>query len=457
MAIALRCDGDDATGAGHVARCLQLAHAFRRAGRAVTFVGTYGGVAERLLDDAGIERRPPSSGPAGLPAEIDAAVVDVYATSDDELARASRERPVVAFRDARGGAAALGAAIALDYHLDAEVGAARTLAGPDFAPIDPALTVARRDVRVGPWLIALGGSTAGRGALPTLVEAALAAGEADVAVAGAVAAPAHPRVRGLGARAGLTDAIGQAAVLICGAGVTAYEAACAGIPTLLVVLAANQERVADAFSALAPVLDGREPIAAERAQAALARLSDAPIAHVGPTLVDGLGAQRVRDALLASCAGDPLPAIQRYRPATLADGPVLLEWRNDSSVRAVSGTTHAISASEHAAWLTRTLADPSRTLLVVERGGEPVGTVRFDRDGDRAEISITVAPDQRGHGIGVQAIRETTEHELATRRELGRVVARVGDANAASQRAFERAGYRPTASAGAWLVLESLR
>jgi RimJ/RimL family protein N-acetyltransferase len=165
----------------------------------------------------------------------------------------------------------------------------------------------------------------------------------------------------------------------------------------------------------------------------------------------------VRDALVTLMTGAPVPSVQLYRPATAADGPRLLEWRNDPSVRAVSGTTRTISASEHAAWLPRVLADPERTLLIVEREGDPVGSVRFDRRDGEAEISITVAPAQRGYGIGAQAIRETTEHELAARAALGRVVARVGAANAPSRRAFEHAGYRPHACDGGWFVLESLR
>ena len=127
--------------------------------------------------------------------------------------------------------------------------------------------------------------------------------------------------------------------------------------------------------------------------------------------------------------------------ARAADGHLLLAWRNDEAVRAVSHTTHEVAPAEHASWLARVLADPDRTLLVVEREGEPVGTVRLDREGDEATISVTVAPEQRARGVGVQAIRQTTELELAARPQLAGVVALVKAENAASQRAFERAGY----------------
>jgi spore coat polysaccharide biosynthesis predicted glycosyltransferase SpsG/RimJ/RimL family protein N-acetyltransferase len=457
MKVALRCDGDGITGAGHVTRCLTIAHALRRAGQEVVFVGSYGGVAERLLHVAGIERRPASAAPAGLPDEATAAVVDVYAVSDAELAQAARARPVVAFRDTRKGADAIAPAIALDYHLDAGESAPRALRGPDFAPLDPALTAARNASRSGPALVALGGSTAGAQALAVLVDALLAETDSDVEVTGALSPAPHPRVRSVGALPGLTDALAGTRALVCGAGVTAYEAACAGVPALLVVLAANQERVAGAFAGLAPILDGREPIEPGQARAAVAAMAAASIARDGPSLVDGFGGARVRDALVAAVVGSAPPPVQRYRPATAADADLLLLWRNEPAVRAVSATTEEIAAADHVAWLERVLADPDRTLLLAERDGAPVGSVRFDRSGAEAEISITIAPAQRGRGVGAQAIAEATELELASRPALRRVMARVGAANASSRRAFERAGYRLCATEGSWLVLESTR
>jgi RimJ/RimL family protein N-acetyltransferase len=126
----------------------------------------------------------------------------------------------------------------------------------------------------------------------------------------------------------------------------------------------------------------------------------------------------------------------------------------------VSPTPPEVAPAEHAAWLERVLADPDRTLLVVEREGEPVGTVRFDREGGEggeATISVTVAPEQRGRGVGVQVIRESTELELAARPQLACAVALVKAENAASQRAFERAGYVRAGLRGASLAYRAVR
>src|SRR4051812_10417834 len=438
--VALRCDGDERVGAGHVGRCLPIALALRRAGHDALFVGRYGGVAAALLAAVDLPTVAAPATPAGLPDEIGGALIDHYGIEDEEVASAAAARPVVALRDARA-PHALGPARLLDYHLDA---AGDGLLGPDFAPVDPRFAAARRRERTsGRALVALGGSNARARAPPALLPGLLDSSALRVDVAGALAPEPHPRVRHVGPLTGLAGELAACDLLVCGAGVTAYEAACAGVPAVIVVLAGNQRRVGDAFAAagLYAVLDGRAPLHAAEVTGAVAAAREAPAYDEGPALVDGYGAARVRDALLALANGAPAPAVQRYRPARAADAELLLAWRNDAAVRAVSHTTDEVAPAEHAAWLSRVLADPDRTLLVVERDGEPVGTVRFDREGDEATLSVTVASEQRGRGVGVQAIRESTELELAARPELTRVVALVKAENAASQRAFERAGY----------------
>lgn len=71
------------------------------------------------------------------------------------------------------------------------------------------------------------------------------------------------------------------------------------------------------------------------------------------------------------------------RPATDADQESVRTWRNHDEVRAVSLTQHVISPEEHAAWWENTKNNPSRRVLVYERGGRPAGVVTFfDYDAD---------------------------------------------------------------------------
>jgi RimJ/RimL family protein N-acetyltransferase len=174
----------------------------------------------------------------------------------------------------------------------------------------------------------------------------------------------------------------------------------------------------------------------------------AALAAAGPRQVDGYGAFRARDALAAAFAGRPAPRRVRYRPATPEDAGLLLDWRNDPHVRALSFSSDPITPEQHRAWLAGVLADRDRTLLVAEQAGAAVGTLRFDRSAARAQISITVGPDARGRGLGTQMIAEATELQLAAHPGLADVLAEVQARNLPSLKAFERAGYLP-APAGA--------
>ena len=68
---------------------------------------------------------------------------------------------------------------------------------------------------------------------------------------------------------------------------------------------------------------------------------------------------------------------------------------------------------EHLAWLKNTLNDENKKFFIAEENGLPVGTVRADREYGIHELSWTVAPNERGHGIGkemlLMMIREFAE------------------------------------------------
>ncbi|HUO13280.1 MAG TPA: GNAT family N-acetyltransferase [Caulobacteraceae bacterium] len=128
----------------------------------------------------------------------------------------------------------------------------------------------------------------------------------------------------------------------------------------------------------------------------------------------------------------------RVRPATQDDCRVIWLWRNDPLTRAMSRMPDAVPWETHRAWFTKVLADPARTILVGEVAGDSVGMVRLDR-GNETEVSIEIAPSQRGRGLG-RALLEAALEGVA-----GRLVADVKTENTASRLLFERAGFVPDA------------
>jgi RimJ/RimL family protein N-acetyltransferase len=121
------------------------------------------------------------------------------------------------------------------------------------------------------------------------------------------------------------------------------------------------------------------------------------------------------------------------RPATLADGPLLLEWRNDPLTRAMARNTAVVSWEDHSQWLSSRLSSRESGLYIAEDNGSAVGTLRVD--GDR--ISYTVAPDFRHRGIATAMLR-------AAFVRFGPLVAEIKRTNDWSIRAATKAGHRVT-------------
>ena len=414
--VVFRCDGGGRIGAGHVARCLQLALAHRAGGDRVLFAGDYEGLAAALLSRARVEVT------QELSADADAVVVDSYEIEPAHVEALAARMPVAVVND--GGEPPAGA-VTLDYHPDAR---AAELAGPAYAPVAPACIGARRERGFERALVTVGGGHAG-GALREAAAAALWRHGLEV-----LEPPGSP---------GLEEQLHAADVAVSAAGMTAYELSCAGVPAALVPVAANQRRVARALAASGLAVSGRG-VGALVEQLADGRVRES-LASAGPAAVDGYGAFRVRDALRAAFAGRPLPAVLRYRPAVREDSARQLAWRNDPAVRAASWQTEEVSAETHARWFEEVLDHPLRTLLVIEGAEGPLGSIRFDGRGEEAEISVIVAVEHRGGGAGSQAIRETSELFLAAYPGLERIRAELREDNARSAGAFERAGFTPAA------------
>jgi UDP-2,4-diacetamido-2,4,6-trideoxy-beta-L-altropyranose hydrolase len=129
------------------------------------------------------------------------------------------------------------------------------------------------------------------------------------------------------------------------------------------------------------------------------------------------------------------------REATLADAELLREWRNDPVVRQNSFTRDMIEADAHRAWLERKLAPESGTRIwILTADGEPAGQVRYDRNGDRADVSVSIDGRFRGAGFGVSILQMSAPRACS---ELGvrEIHALVKLGNAASLAIFARAGF----------------
>jgi spore coat polysaccharide biosynthesis predicted glycosyltransferase SpsG len=300
--LAVRCDGDDVVGAGHVARCLPLAAAFAERGWEPVFVGAYAGLAAWLLGRSSLPSAEPSPGRCGLgDDEWAAAVVDSYTIAPDDLCAAAALRPIATIGEARRCPTA---GVVVDYHVDAPapglagLPSVRVIAGPEYAPLDPNLIAARRPrPEVERVLVTVGGTEGARHVLRTVSEL-VARRFPDATLLVPPGAEGVPRAEALRGPVALVDVLADIDVAVSAAGVTAYELACAGVPAMVMALVENQRRVARACDAagIAVGIDGLASDAEAAVQRGLERLADpdvrASLSTAGPLMFDGLGACR---------------------------------------------------------------------------------------------------------------------------------------------------------------------
>ncbi len=485
--IAFRVDATPAIGHGHLKRCLALALALRAQGAEIAFAGRWlgGAAGGTVADILAAEDIPGCAVPMGdagpeadaslcvarLPWQPDAVVVDHYALDRRWHAgmRAATGARIVAIDDLAD------RALAPDLLIDPNPAPgpdgdhaakyARVLpagvpicGGPAYALLDAAYAghaLAPQRAQVATITLFLGGTD------PQQHSAwALRVLRQDVGWTGAVriaSTSGHlhlDRLRAAAAAAGAVLLLDQANLadfhassdLQIGAGGGAlWERCCLGLPTVALICADNQ-RLSVPHAAAAGAVIGVDAIGQTAAQAAalaeaLRELIASParrqaLRERGLALVDGQGAPRAAAAVLGLLRQPPVAATLSLRPAALTDAGLLLAWRNDEQTRAASHHSEPVRWDAHLDWLRRSLADPLRRLWIACRGNQPVGTVRADGpcDGGPTMLSWTVAPDQRGSGVGRAMV------QLAAQSLSGPLHAEVKAGNAASARIAEAAG-----------------
>lgn len=131
----------------------------------------------------------------------------------------------------------------------------------------------------------------------------------------------------------------------------------------------------------------------------------------------------------------------RIRPLTEEDLPMILAWRNASSVREFMFHSHKIGLAEHRAWFERMHTDPARRLLIVESDAGPLGFVQFSgvEPGGVADWGFYARPDAAkgtGRALGAVALDHAFS-ELRLHKVSGQALAQ----NVASIRLHQRLGF----------------
>ncbi len=227
-------------------------------------------------------------------------------------------------------------------------------------------------------------------------------------------------------------------VAVAAAGTTFWEICFLGLPSVLVALAVNQESVAENAErmGIAHNLGKQNGVSAVVIAENLAALLSSESERIkqssnGRKLVDGRGSERV----VAFLSG------LRLRRTLEADCEIFWEWANEPQARAASFRSEPISWEEHAKWFRARLADPQAILYTAMRNEVRVGEVRYQIEGERAGLSISLGADFRGRGLGQQILTLATE-KLFQDSQIHFIDAYVKPANEPSLKLFAGAGFQ---------------
>jgi spore coat polysaccharide biosynthesis predicted glycosyltransferase SpsG/RimJ/RimL family protein N-acetyltransferase len=469
MNVIILTEGGKRRGLGHLTRCLSVAQAFAARGIVPTVIcrgDVRPALSGEFKETARFETWDWVKDPARLGNSLsgaDIVLVDSYEAPRSTYAGIARSVPLgVYFDDARRlpypKGIVINAAAGAEGLRYADAAGVRYLLGCRYFPLRKAFwaspaRIINRDIRT--ILITLGGSDSGSLAPRFLNFLGTSRPRSKKVV---VVGPGFGRTDNLKAAADgrtvfletpnaptLQKAMRAADVAISAAGQTLYELARTGTPTVAILVAANQRLNAKGL-AKAGFIEYAGPGTARRmigrVERALGILDDAGVrrdrSRIGQMLVPGDGALKIVDAILKSYVTSRF-ALRRFEGRD-ARGIFLLS--NQPDIRKSSFRQGAIRWADHQAWFHKKLTDKNSLCLVAEITGTLLGQVRFETQGDRAWVSISVGRDLRGYGLGQDMLKRGIGllHEAFP--HVRTVVAQIRRDNDGSVGFFESCGFR---------------
>lgn len=134
----------------------------------------------------------------------------------------------------------------------------------------------------------------------------------------------------------------------------------------------------------------------------------------------------------------------KIRKAHKEDSRKIYDIRNDESVLQYSFDPNKTSYETHQAWFEASLKNDLRKIFVIESQEKIAGVVRYDLDQNQisSEVSIYIAKDFWGQGLGQWALLESEPLLKMEAPACKKIVAKVFFENIASLKIFEKCNYK---------------
>lgn len=238
----------------------------------------------------------------------------------------------------------------------------------------------------------------------------------------------------------MAELMASADLSIGAGGGTMWERCCLGLPSIVISVADNQNHSSEAIAMAGGILylGACQSTSIDHITSALELASSTPyllmsMSESAQKFVDGLGVGRVVRQLIKK-------QILLHR-ATEEDCDRVYRWRNSEEIRRFSINSASIPYEDHVQWYRKALVDPNREILIGEIDDEPVGVLRYEKDGECATVSVYLVPGNQGMGIGISLIEQGSLWIEENWHGLKEIYAHIKASNDASRAAFRSAGF----------------
>ncbi len=239
----------------------------------------------------------------------------------------------------------------------------------------------------------------------------------------------------------MAELMANADLAIGAGGSATWEKCCLGLPSVTMATAENQfKQLSDlAIHGCCYLIQNKNNIIASIKLHTIAVVDNANllifISNNCSSLVDGLGVNRLISKVI-------IQKDIKIRQVSKQDEQDVYEWRNHSAIRAASRNKSIIERSSHQSWFQQMLVNENIVMLIIELNKTPIGVVRYDIQGEQAEVSIYLIQQEKSRGLG-NVVLESSELWIASNRPtLKQLNAHVQVSNRASHKLFEKASYQ---------------
>ena len=487
MKVCFRVDASDYIGTGHVMRCLVLANALRQLGYSISFaslplksnlidfIGGKGfGVVTLTLSDSGdfsdidLDSYPwlqrsqadDASDFISQVSDLDIVVIDHYGIDHIWEAQVKKELncKVVAIDDlTRRHAADVVLDQTLGRKVDAYPESKYVLAGSSYALLGSGFANARElaldkaapkvPIKV---LVSMGGIDFHNTTLLVL-EALVGRLEAEITLLLSKRSPNYKvvsdwcrnckQIKHVDFTENMPSVMLDHDIAIGASGTTSWERACLGLPSIVIPIADNQREIGVQLAKKNVVIKvERDEIKSSLLESVRALIEGwANFYKANLHICDGRGANRVVSKIHGLVgSGQQLPV--ELVLANEGHTRLVYQWQCEPDARKYSLNPEIPTWEKHRKWMTRKLSSSADYMFIVldASTGNEVGFVRLDRE-SRSNYLVSILIASRFKGRGFASATLAYVNDIFPDLNL---FATVLKANVASQKLFERAGYR---------------